>query len=55
MNMARWPIIRHVRYWWYRWQVNDHYSNWMALGYLPTKDHVDSDEEHLRRIWEGEA
>ena len=54
-KLLRLPGIRHVRWWWYRWKVNDHYSMWLSMGYVPTRDHVDSDEQWLDAIWRGDA
>ncbi len=51
--MKRWPIIRHVRWFYFRIQVNRHYWRWGELGYLPINSA--SDEAQLLRIWRGEA
>ena len=50
--MKRWPLVRHVRYWWLRMQVNRHYAMWQTLGYLPI--HAQHDYDQLDRIWRGE-
>ena len=49
--MKRWPIIRHARYFWYRWRVERHYEFWLSLGMLPFNK--DKDEIVLRDIWSG--
>lgn len=49
--MKRWPIIRHVRYFWLRRRMNQHYDMWSQLGYLPVN--VERDYAILDRIWEG--
>ena len=51
--MWKWPIIRHVRYFYHLRRMNDHYDNWKELGYLPT--YVQHDLDILNKIWRGEA
>lgn len=48
-----WPVIRHVRYYYLRWRVNQHYGRWRSVGYLPV--HADKDYEVLDAIWRGEV
>jgi hypothetical protein len=50
--MKRWPIIRHVRYFIWRYRVNRHYALWGTIGYLPV--HSGSDYAVLDKIWRGE-
>jgi hypothetical protein len=50
--MRRWPLIRHVRYFYARWRVNQHYAMWGRVGALP--HHADKDYEVLDAIWRGE-
>jgi hypothetical protein len=50
--MKRWPIIRHVRYFYLRYKVNRHYDFWLSLGKLPV--HADRDYAVLDAIWRGE-
>ncbi len=52
--MKRWPIIRHVRFWWHAWRMQKHYAAYHSMGIglgIPAK----SDIEHLEAIWRGEA
>jgi hypothetical protein len=51
--MARWPIIRHIRYFVGMVRVNRHYDMWLRLGCLPV--HADRDYAVLAKIWKGEA
>ena len=51
--MKRWPIIRHVRYYYGVYQVYRHYAEWRKMGYLPVN--ADSDYAVLDKIWRGEA
>lgn len=51
--MMRLPIIRHIRYFYGRYRVNQHYAHWRELGYLPV--HADHDYAVLDAIWRGEA
>lgn len=51
--MARLPIIRHLRWVFYRWQVARHYAMWSELGYLPLN--ADRDFAVLDQIWRGDA
>jgi hypothetical protein len=50
--MKRLPIIRHLRYFYLRYQVNRHYDGWMKLGYLPVN--AAADEAVLAAVWRGE-
>jgi len=50
--MKRWPVIRHVRYYYLRFCVNRHYANWQQFGYLPV--HAEHDYAVLERVWRGE-
>lgn len=49
----RWPIIRHIRFFWLLRQVNRHYEMWMHMGALPV--YADRDYAVLDKIWAGEA
>ena len=48
----RWPIVRHVRYFYLLDRVNKHYEMWMHLGMLPVN--ADRDYAVLDKIWRGE-
>lgn len=50
--MKRLPIIRHIRYFLLRIEVNRHYARWQKLGYLPVNAQYDYD--CLDKIWRGE-
>ena len=50
--MKRWPVIRHIRYYYLRYQVHKHYAMWMSLGSLPV--HADRDYAELDKVWRGE-
>lgn len=50
--MKRLPIIRHIRYFYLRYRVNQHYAMWGALGSLPV--YADRDYAVLDQIWRGE-
>jgi len=50
--MKRWPIIRHVRYFYYKYKMLEHYDMWRKLGSLPV--YIDKDIEVLDEIWRGE-
>lgn len=52
--MKRWPIIRHVRYWWLRRRVYNWASFCASFG-LGLGHPNEADLEHLERIWRGEA
>lgn len=45
------PIIRHIRWAWYAWQVRRHYAFWASFGYYETNDF---DRQQLAKIWRGE-
>ena len=52
--MKRWPIIRHIRYWWLRARVYQWAAMWGDVGIglgVPNE----ADLAHLERIWRGEA
>lgn len=49
--MKRLPIIRHIRYFYLRYRVNQHYDFWAGLGQLPV--HAHRDYAVLDRIWQG--
>ena len=51
--MKLFPIIRHVRYFYLRFCVNQHYAMWASLGMLPARAH--HDYAVLDQIWRGEA
>jgi hypothetical protein len=51
--MNRLPIIRHIRWLFYRWRLNVHAQKWGQAGIglgIPNS----SDEEYLLGIWRGE-
>lgn len=50
--MRRWPIIRHIRFFYLRYRVNQHYDMWRSLGSLPVNAQRDYDA--LDAIWRGE-
>jgi hypothetical protein len=50
--MMRLPIIRHIRWLYYSWQIEKHYAMWRELGSLPVNRHLD--EEVLDQIWRGD-
>jgi len=51
--MKRWPIIRHIRFFYLRYKVNQHYDMWReATGALPV--HIQKDYDVLDAIWRGE-
>lgn len=50
--MKRWPIIRHARYFYHVYRMNQHYDMWRSVGYLPV--HIQHDIDQLNRIWRGE-
>ena len=52
-GMKRWPIIRHVRYFYWCYRVNQHYDSWGMLGSLPV--YIGRDYEVLDAIWRGEC
>lgn len=52
--MKRWPVIRHVRYFWYRRQVHRWARAWAQLG-IGLGHPNQSDLDHLAAIWRGKA
>ena len=51
--MKRWPVIRHVRYFWLAWQVSRWARAWGQAGIglgVPNQ----ADVAHLEAIWRGE-
>jgi hypothetical protein len=44
--------IRHIRYFYLRYKMNQHYDMWAQLGSLPV--YIDRDYEVLDAIWRGE-
>ena len=50
--MKRWPIIRHIRFFYLRYRVNQHYDFYVDLGQLPINAH--KDYAVLDQIWRGE-
>jgi hypothetical protein len=50
--MKRWPIIRHLRFFYQRYRVNQHYDAWASVGMLPV--HAHRDYAVLDKIWAGE-
>jgi hypothetical protein len=49
--MKYWPVIRHIRWVYWAWKVDQHYRLWGEIGFLPVNAHYDF--EHLDRIWKG--
>lgn len=49
--LRRLPGIRHCRYWWHRWQLDNHYGLAESYYVAGTGD----DDAHLTAIWRGEA
>jgi hypothetical protein len=50
--LRRLPIIRHLRWLYWSWKVEQHYAMWESLGSLPVHRHLD--EAVLDAIWRGE-
>ncbi len=51
--MKRWPIIRHIRYFYWAYRVDRHYRVWRAMtGTLQLYTQYDYDR--LDGIWRGE-
>lgn len=50
--MKRLPIIRHIRYFYGLYRVNQHYAFYRRLGMLPV--YADQDYAVLDQIWRGE-
>lgn len=49
----RLPLIRHLRWFYYAWKVEQHYIMWRQInGSLPVHRH--HDEAMLDAIWRGE-
>lgn len=52
--MKRWPIIRHVRYYWLAFRVHMWAMKWASMGIgLGWPNQYDLDR--LQEIWEGKA
>lgn len=51
--MKRWPIIRHIRFFYLRYRVNQHYEMWGKVGMLPV--HIQKDYAILNKVWAGEC
>lgn len=52
-DWMRWPGIRHVRFFYLRYRVNQHYDMWRKeTGALPV--HIQRDYDVLDAIWRGE-
>jgi len=52
--MLRWPIVRHIRWFWGSWRVRWHAARWASVGIglgVPNK----SDLDVLDAIWKGDA
>lgn len=49
--MKRWPLIRHVRYFYLLYRVNQHYDRWLRIGYFAFN--ARHDYAILDDIWEG--
>lgn len=52
MNLRRLPIIRYIRWLYYRWQVTRWYRTWAQLGMHD--GNRSSDDAILDAIWRGE-
>lgn len=52
--MKRWPLIRHIRYFWSRMKVYEWASQWGELG-IGTGHPNQSDLDYLEAIWKGKA
>lgn len=50
--MKRLPIIRHIRWLYYTWQVRRHYAMWASMGAMPWN--YSEDKKALDAIWRGE-
>lgn len=50
--MKRWPIIRHARWLWLAWCLETHLERYAKMGAMGAHP---EDEEHLCRVWRGEA
>jgi len=51
--MKKLPIIRHLRYFYLRWRVQQHAAQWASIGIglgIPNKHDLD----YLDAIWRGE-
>lgn len=46
------PIIRHIRYYFWLYQVNKHYEVWEKMGSHDGNRQIDY--EQLDKIWSGE-
>jgi hypothetical protein len=52
-QMKRWPIIRHIRYFYWTRQADKWFLTWHEDGYYyPVHQHLD--QEYLDEIWRGE-
>lgn len=52
-TMIHLPIIRHIRYYYYLYRMNQHYEFWRdTFGSLPV--YIDRDLAELDKIWRGE-
>jgi hypothetical protein len=49
----RLPIIRHLRWIYHSYRVEQHYAFWAEMGYLPVNREID--DAQLDRIWRGAA
>jgi hypothetical protein len=50
--IKRLPVIRHLRWLYFSWRVQQHYTMWHQLGSLAVNRHLD--DEVLDQIWKGE-
>lgn len=48
----RLPLIRHVRWSYHTWKVNEHYEMWARMGMLPLN--AGGDYDVLDAIWRGD-
>lgn len=52
--MKRWPLIRHLRFWWLSYMLNRWVRMWAQRG-IGVGDVNPSDLRWLQDIWEGKA
>lgn len=52
--MKRWPVIRHIRFWYLSWRVHRHAAAWAQCG-IGVGGPNPADLDHLAAIWYGKA
>jgi hypothetical protein len=50
--MRRWLVIRHIRYFYHRFWINQNLEHWLRVGVYPS--HTGKYRAVLDRIWRGE-